>query len=417
MRADRQAVTEDPTVRRAHLLCDVNRPAEAATLATRVLAADPGNVDGWLVLARARILAGDPASALDAALTAGQFAPDLPDAHALTGAALADLERYAEAARAARDVIALDPRRSLGYELLADVLNASGENPAEALAAARTAVRFAPDWPTAHAALGTALAATDRRREAREAFRTALRLDPEHAPAHHGLALLAAQARNPIAAGQLAEAASGFVTVIRIDPGQRAGRDNLDRLLRVFLVRASYLLVVLGYPTARLAHDHPGAARTLALVAVAGPAAYTWRFLRRLGPDLRAYLGDVVSTARMRIVLAGSGTAVALLLTATALPAKATWLCTVVASIMAIAARVLLHFETKDQLYGPGQRTPYRLGTFTLVLIALLSSLVTLLLLAITISTGNIGGVSLSVALAALPVLCVRSLTRRSRRP
>ncbi|WP_250009196.1 tetratricopeptide repeat protein [Actinoplanes sp. M2I2] len=315
-----------------------------------------------------------------------------------------------------REVVALEPHHFRGYEMLADVLNDSGEDPVEALTVAGVAVRLAPERAAAHVTLGTALAVAGRGREAREAFHTALRLDPDHAPAHNELARLNAQGRNPLAAGQLAAAASGFAAALRIEPRQQAGRDNLDRVLRVFLVRVSYALMVLGYVAARVADDHPAAARLLALVAVAGPAAYAWRFLRRLGLGLRAYLRDVLSTTRMRIVLACTGTAVALSISATVLPDEMTWPCTVAASVTAIAARVTLHFETKDHLYGRGERTPYHLSTFTLVLIALLSGVTTLFLAAVTISTGNIGGVFLGVALGVLPFLCVRSLARRARR-
>ncbi|MBU2671009.1 hypothetical protein KOI35_46685 [Actinoplanes bogorensis] len=266
-------------------------------------------------------------------------------------------------------------------------------------------MRLAPNRPTAHVTLGTALAVDGRRLEAGQAFRAALRIDPQHAPAHNELARLSAQNRNPFAAGHLAAAASGFAATIRIDPREQAGRDNLDRVLRVFLVRASYFLLALSYVTTRLADDRPGAARLLALVAVAGPVAYAGRFLSRLDPGLRAYLTDVVSTARMRIVLACTGTALTVLLGAAALPSAVTWKCTVAAAIAAIVGRVVLHFEVKDQL----------LSTFTLALIALLSGLVTAFLLAVTITTGNVVGALLSAALGVLSALCVRTLVRRSR--
>ncbi|MBU2671010.1 hypothetical protein KOI35_46690 [Actinoplanes bogorensis] len=93
-------MVEDDVVRQATLLCDVNRFDEATALVARLLATQPDSVRGWLTLARARLLAGDPDAAFDAALTAGRLAPDLADCHALAGAAPAAMGRYTEAARA-----------------------------------------------------------------------------------------------------------------------------------------------------------------------------------------------------------------------------------------------------------------------------------------------------------------------------
>ncbi|GAA0561190.1 hypothetical protein GCM10010172_50480 [Paractinoplanes ferrugineus] len=297
----------DELIEQAVHLCEVHREAEATALLSRVLAGDPNHTRAWLVLARARLLAGDPAEALSAAATAGRLRPDEPAAHALAGHALSGLGRHIEAAEAVRRSVALDPGEAEWHRSLAEVLIAgrpTGREKRSALDSARTAVALAPRRASTHVTHGSVLLAAGKIGPARAALRHALALDPQDAAAHHELARTGLHGRNHFAGGRLAEAADGFARTLRLDPHEQLARVHLDRTLELFVLRTAVLQLMLGYYVGRLNHQgFTGLARPLAVAGVLGPALYAFTFLRKLSPGVRAYLREMLAAPRLRLVL------------------------------------------------------------------------------------------------------------------
>ena len=58
--------------------------------------------------------------------------------------------------------------------------------------------------------------------------------------------------RTNVGAGRLARASSGFATALQADPRARVARHNLDLMVRSFLGRAAYLLMLVAFATAEL---------------------------------------------------------------------------------------------------------------------------------------------------------------------
>ncbi|GIF17304.1 tetratricopeptide (TPR) repeat protein [Actinoplanes tereljensis] len=333
---------DDALVEQAARLCEVRRESEAAALVAQVLARDPHHVPAWLVLARARLLADDPAGALHAARTAAGLEPGHPAALALVGLAHSDLGRPGEAAAALRQAVAIDPGDAEWHRLLAAVLTADGQSRREALAAARTALELAPDWGAAHVTYGSVLLTGRKIGPAREAFRRALALDPQDASAHHELARADALGRNHYAGGQLARAADGFARTLALDPHEQLAHENLERTLRVFVLRTAVLQMFLALNVARMTNQHHlGLAQLLAVAGVLAPGLYAYSFVRRLSPALRDYLRGMLATTRMRIVQALAATGLAALLVATVLP---TWL-TLLGALASVSAAIIVKLD------------------------------------------------------------------------
>lgn len=109
------------------------------------------------------------------------------------GADLAEQGRHADAIVALRKALRLDPGCAEALCNLATLLG----DPKEAIELARRAVARAPDWPTAHYTLGSALVRGGFRFAALGSLRTFLRLaDPiEHADIYGAAHRVAAQIR------------------------------------------------------------------------------------------------------------------------------------------------------------------------------------------------------------------------------
>ena len=86
-----------------------DRPDEAADAAMRATAIDPNNVEGWLILARARHRQGRPAEALQASDHLIALRPDDADYWSARGGLLAALFRFSDAAYAYERALALKP--------------------------------------------------------------------------------------------------------------------------------------------------------------------------------------------------------------------------------------------------------------------------------------------------------------------
>src|SRR5262249_30788897 len=95
----------------------------------------------------------------------------------------------------------------------------------EAEPAFREALRLKPDYPEAHAFLGSALAKQGKLKEAEEAYREAIRLNPDDAKMYYNLGhLLYAQGRQKPAEEAYREA-------IRLNPDYAQPHCNLGQIL------------------------------------------------------------------------------------------------------------------------------------------------------------------------------------------
>jgi hypothetical protein len=278
------------------------------------------------------------------------------------------------------------------------------------------AVALAPDCADHHVTLGVALAARGRRGEAREALLTALRLDPQDSDARRQLAVLDVEGRNPLAAGRLADAATGFADALRTDPREQASRLGLDLTLRTFLIRTAWLLLLLCVFAARLASNgEPGWARVLAVLGVALPVAYAWRFVDGLDRGLRQYLVSLLTTGRRRPAAIGAGVSTVLMVSAVAAPTSWVSGLLVSAAVAALLVRILTTAETNDHARAAGVPVPYVLGTVSLSLIGGLTGLVGLFILAVGLSEGRLPATVCGAALLALTAYVLRTIVRRRR--
>ena len=141
-------------------------------------------------------------------------------AHRHLASALAEEDRYDEAATSYRIALRLSPTSAQTHYNYGNFL-AKQRRYAEAVDAYRDAVRFDPRFALAHNSLGAALASTGDVAGAEAAFRDAIRLDASYADPHANLGvLLAKQNRH-------AEAVTEFREALRLKPGLRIAQQGL----------------------------------------------------------------------------------------------------------------------------------------------------------------------------------------------
>lgn len=143
----------DGYVQRAKLLAELGRYDEAAAEVSYAVALEPANAGALTLLSRLHLAAGRPAEALTAADAAIAAAPGIVAPLLARGMALADLERYAEAARTADEILAVGPDDAYAQRNAAAIL-AGSRNGQTALNAAWRGVQLAPEEPEAHLVLG-----------------------------------------------------------------------------------------------------------------------------------------------------------------------------------------------------------------------------------------------------------------------
>jgi tetratricopeptide (TPR) repeat protein len=132
--------------------------------------------------------------------------------------------KLAEAEAASRKAIALEPRLVLAYNHLGIALEAQGKV-AEAMQTFRQAIALQPDFAEAHANLGLALLRQGKRTEAVQAFRDAVSRRPDFAAGYFYLGYgLHSQ-------GKLADAVRAFRKAIALKPDYAAAYNNLGSTL------------------------------------------------------------------------------------------------------------------------------------------------------------------------------------------
>ena len=114
--------------RLGRVLHEVGRFDRAAEAFTTALTADPDDVTALVGLARARLRLGDPAAALDHAMSAAERTHHLPGAHHIIGAALLELGRPQDAIEALGLALVQAPGYTRAKRDLARALRAVGRD-------------------------------------------------------------------------------------------------------------------------------------------------------------------------------------------------------------------------------------------------------------------------------------------------
>jgi tetratricopeptide (TPR) repeat protein len=177
-------------VARAAALFERVDPSRAAALLEQVLAADPEAVDGWILMARIRLVLDQVDGALEAAARAIAAVPEDPRPLAMASRALTLLGRHEEAVTMAYRAVIIEPKNPLWHDRVAWALLAADRQIADAEQAARTAIELNPDEAHYYFTHGVTLDAMGHADQARQALLISLKLEPENPVAQHRLAVL-----------------------------------------------------------------------------------------------------------------------------------------------------------------------------------------------------------------------------------
>jgi tetratricopeptide (TPR) repeat protein len=357
---------------RVEMLCDLERWADALPLAGRLLATEPENHVAWCLLAQCQLGLGQYDGALSAAQRAAALAPDSEWPQRLVSFASTYLGRHDDAVRAARESVRLDPhawqtharlaaaavRQQAGLGRLA---RQAQPGRAEAAGAADRALALAPDEPQVQLIYGTVAASRGERAVAERAYRAALQLDPQSSGAHHLLATLHLRRRTgPVG---LAEAATGFATALAADPTAQVSRRSLELTLRLFLGRAGYGLFVTAYLSLLFAAVSAPWSRAIPVLLVALPILFVIAFLRRLSPQLRTFLRQLLRHGPTAAAVGLEGLCI-LLMSAGVVAGQAIRPgLAVAATIIALLARLVLFLDTRRLLRSRSKAKSQDAGT------------------------------------------------------
>jgi len=191
--ADSAKAFSGPTelgIARAAALFEQLDPEQATATLAKVLAADPGSVDGWLLMGRLRLALDEVPAALDAADKAIELAPEDPRPLGLASRALTLLGRHEEAVTMAYRAVIAEPRNPLWHDRVAWALLVADRYLADAEQAARTAVGLDPNEAHYYFTHGVTLDALGHVDQARQALLISLRMEPDNPVAQHRLAVL-----------------------------------------------------------------------------------------------------------------------------------------------------------------------------------------------------------------------------------
>ncbi|MEV5692439.1 tetratricopeptide repeat protein [Micromonospora globbae] len=281
----------DGYVQRAKLLAELGRYDEAAAEVSYAVALEPANAGALTLLSRLHLAAGRPAEALTAADAAIAAAPGIVAPLLARGMALADLERYAEAARTADEILAVGLDDAYAQRSAAAIL-AGSRNGQTALNAAWRGVQLAPEEPEAHLVLGLVAANMQMFDLAERAYREALRLDPQLAEARHDIGVIRLEQRRwSEALEHLAEAAAA-------DPGRIDSRRTISAGLRQLVLFGAGWSMITAVLIACVAPASAGLSRGAAVVAALGGALVLWRFGARMPGLARTVLPALLRSDR-----------------------------------------------------------------------------------------------------------------------
>ncbi|GAA3347963.1 hypothetical protein GCM10020358_64700 [Amorphoplanes nipponensis] len=313
-------MTGDDPYRRARLLAEAGRSADAEAQLRSALAGAPADADMLTLLGFVLRRQQDYPAALAACDAAVAADPGLADAHAERAESLIALIRDGDAVAAAGEAVRLAPQQPAGHRVLARAL-AAGRRFPEARAAARHGLTLAPDAVEGLLTLAEVERAAGGRDAAEEAARAALAVEPDHPYGRWLLAMLDAERL------RVGRSLRGLHEVARANPARPdvismtwPVRGLLGALRRWF--SAAVLLVVAAVAVAPVWPPAATGGRILAglfAVVVTGFAARVlipagrlpWRCLR-LAPALlrratRAALGTVAVMVALLLGYAGTG--------------------------------------------------------------------------------------------------------------
>lgn len=206
--------------RRARVLLELGRPAEALAEAHRALAIYPNDPEALELAGLCRLRLGQKAEAAEVLAQALREGPDHAHVHYLYGFALRELDRKDEAEIPLREALKRQPDEPVYLRALAELL-ADQKRYAEALALARRATEVAPDRAANHVTYGYVASAAGQKAEARAAYEVAVGLDPSDAAAWNNLGCL------DLEAGHVLKARARFREALRLDPRAERAQRNL----------------------------------------------------------------------------------------------------------------------------------------------------------------------------------------------
>lgn len=246
----------DALAHRAAMLRQAGAYEGAYQAALDAIDADPRHVGAFGTVVDAAVASGRHIEALAALQALATRHSDRPEPHLALSRLHAARGSLDDAARAATDAIQRAPTDPDGLEQLASVFADASDarrldgvvaallgqhasragthyyraslafmkgDLAAAEAAAREALRLAPEHARAQNLLGAIRATRGETDAARQAFTDALRLDPRDPTTYQNLALLELNAGNQLVAARL------FAEALSLDPTSAAARDGLDR--------------------------------------------------------------------------------------------------------------------------------------------------------------------------------------------
>jgi tetratricopeptide (TPR) repeat protein len=296
-----QDSTPEQYVQRAALLADLGRYDEAAGELAFAAAADPDNAETLTLLARVHLAGGQPLQAIVAADAAVAAAPALVSAQVTRGLVLADLDRRAEAAEVAEQVLRLDPASGYAQTSAAAIL-AEVRNGQTALDAAWRGAQLTPQEPTAHLVLGLVAARMELFDLAERAYAEALRLDPELTEVRDDVGIVRLEQRRYARA--LERLAAAAPQIAPAQPARAAKRPAVANPLahdvwRALHFGAGYALVapILAAWSGGSAGGARGLAVLLAAVGLLGLAIFAARMPTQVRAELPVLLREDRSLA------------------------------------------------------------------------------------------------------------------------
>ncbi|WP_229069943.1 tetratricopeptide repeat protein [Actinoplanes sp. DH11] len=227
-----------PILDEADALLARGRAGDVVDLLAPHVGREPGDVDAWHRMARARLDLGDAPGAMRAAWAAWQQDPDGPESLFWISRSCSASGDHAEAIQTAATACRQDPGNPRLHNRLGEAQLADGRI-GDAVAGLQVAVELAGYDADLQVTYGLALFAAGRPLSAREAVARALTLAPGHEGARSALARFEDAMRQVVDAVSLEQAADRFAESLRVRPGARrrtAGRDAFAYAMRVSFV-------------------------------------------------------------------------------------------------------------------------------------------------------------------------------------
>jgi tetratricopeptide (TPR) repeat protein len=218
----------DPTRVEAHnnlgyAFLSEGRTQEAIMEFQEALRLDPNHAEAHYNLGNALSSLGRREDAIAQYRDALRTKPDYVEAHFNLGNALVAIGKPLDAIDEYKGAIGLRPGYAEARYNLANALDSLDRTP-EAIEQFEEALRVKPDFVEAHNYLGLDLEKDPGRlEEAIEHFQAALRLRPAYVEAHYNLGMAL------MAKGRPSEANAQFREAIKLDPGNRAAAEMLER--------------------------------------------------------------------------------------------------------------------------------------------------------------------------------------------